>query len=510
MKIQHRIKGFASVATDRIRPCPQNWRLHPERQREVLRGILASVGVVDAVLLRVLDPGALAALREVPRGDAAAFGAWLAAYDGDYMLVDGHLRVEELQAHEGAIDALILDVDQREAAEVLAVFDPIGDLAEMDRAVFEDLTKDIESASPAVNELMRDLAAAEAAFQAEAEQAAEEAEGAADAAGDTEEDEPTDETPAPDPTEALREKWGTAQGQLWEVVSADGQRVHRILCGDCRKPEDVARLLGGHKINVAFTSPPYASQRKYDEESGFRPIPPDEYVAWFEPVQANVRAHLAADGSWFVNIKEGSVDGARLLYVKELAVAHVRAWGWTFIDELCWLRQSLPGDPRQMRKFKNGFEPIFHFARTVDFRFQPDSVMHETEGAFNYADQKAAGRDISHRSQGKGNNAQSPVGQHAGMAYPSNILDIMEGARVAHEAAFPMRLPSFFVRAYSDPGDVIFDPFLGSGTTLLAADQHGRIGYGTELSPKYVAVALERCASKGLTPRLAADRSEAA
>ena len=68
--------------------------------------------------------------------------------------------------------------------------------------------------------------------------------------------------------------------------------AHRVLVGDCRSPDDVARLLGGAKVAVAFTSPPYASQREYDQASGFQPIPPNEYVDWFEAVQANVAVCL--------------------------------------------------------------------------------------------------------------------------------------------------------------------------------------------------------------------------
>ena len=268
---------------------------------------------------------------------------------------------------------------------------------------------------------------------------------------------------------------------------------HRLVCGDCRDASDVAMLLAGAKINLAFTSPPYAQQREYDESSGFKPIPPDEYVAWFDAVQANVRAHIAPDGSWFVNIKEGSAEKQRSLYCKDLVIAHVRQWKWLWIDELCWLRQSLPGDPNSMGKFKNGFEPVYHFAASKDFRFRPESVQHESERFFEYKTQKAAGAKITSSSQGKGRNAQSPVGYGHGLAYPSNVLDITEGARVeGHPAAFPVDFPAFFVRAYTDPGDTVYEPFCGSGTTLIAAAKERRICYGMEISPRYCDVIRRR------------------
>src|SRR5450756_286169 len=67
---------------------------------------------------------------------------------------------------------------------------------------------------------------------------------------------------------------------------------HKLLCGDARNREDVERLLAGAKANVVITSPPYASQRKYDESSDFRPIPPDQYVEWFRDVAMNIAGVL--------------------------------------------------------------------------------------------------------------------------------------------------------------------------------------------------------------------------
>lgn len=274
----------------------------------------------------------------------------------------------------------------------------------------------------------------------------------------------------------------TKPGDLWLLGE------HRLLCGDSREGSDVARLLDGQKINVAVTSPPYASQRKYDESSGFKPIPPDEYVDWWEAVQANVKAFLADDGSFFVNIKEVCEDGERQLYVKDLVLAHVRRWGWMFIDEFCWER---PGVPMfQPNRFKNGWEPVFHFATTSRIKMRHDNVKHPTDDYFQ-------GGGVMDTTSGGSYLATAKVGPRMeGMALPSNVIAVSTRAgkeeRGGHTASFPVGLPAFFIKAFSDPGDLIYEPFCGSGTTIIAAEQLGRRCYGLEISPQYCDVIVAR------------------
>jgi len=292
-----------------------------------------------------------------------------------------------------------------------------------------------------------------------------------------------DEQPEDPGAEEPPEDPDSERGEVYEL----GQ--HRLICGDCRDAEDVARLLDGTPINVAFTSPPYASQRKYDESSGFEPIPPDEYVDWFDAVQANVREHLADDGSWFVNIKEHCDDGQRSLYVKDLTIAHVRAWGWRFVDELCWQRNTVPG--KFTCRFKNGWEPVFHFTQGPP-KFRASNVTHASSRTITY--------DPAHHF---GNSAEAGYESHSeaakmaaegdGVALPYNIVSCSNPGNTAnHSAQFPVALPAFFIKAFSDEGDAIFDPFLGSGTTLIAAAQNKRIAFGCEISEGYCDVIRRR------------------
>lgn len=283
----------------------------------------------------------------------------------------------------------------------------------------------------------------------------------------------------------------TIAGDVWLLGP------HRIMCGDCREPSHVDTLLAGATINLAVTSPPYAEQREYDTTSGFRPIRPDDYVGWFQMVQANVAAHLAADGSWLVNIKAAADGLDRSLYVMDLVVAHVRSWGWHFADEFCWERNGVPKQP--VLRLKNQWEPVYHFARDR-WKFRPQNVMHATDSAVVSQGQKgdlsagqrvkAKGRGATswNRRQGTGASmVPSDVDIVPGLAYPGNRLPSFAGTHEAtgHAAAFPVGLPEFFVKLTTDEGDNVYAPFMGSGSTLLAAHNQNRVAFGMEISPAY-------------------------
>jgi len=328
-----------------------------------------------------------------------------------------------------------------------------------------------------------------------------------------------DAEPQIDKAEELRAKWGVEPGQLWELGD------HRLLCGDCRKSEDVNALMGKNKCNIAFTSPPYAEQREYDATSGFKPIKPDEFVSWFEPVQQNVRSILASDGSWFVNIKPCAENLDTNLYVFDLVIAHVRLWKWHFATEFCWERNGVPKQVR--RRFKNQFEPVYQFA-IGEWKIRPDQVMHQSDSAILSLGE-GSGNTSWKDKQGKGGvipknrrvtrprkPANVQQGQPhdifgddriVGMAYPGNRLPTFVGTHEAlgHSAAFPIGLPAWFIKAFTDKSDVVYEPFSGSGSTLIACEQLGRKCRAIEISPAYVAVALQRWAdATGKTPKLAA------
>jgi hypothetical protein len=146
MQIRDRIKDFRRVPASALRPNPRNWRTHPARQRDALRGILAEVGYADALLARVLD-------------------------DGSLELVDGHLRAETTP--DAIVPVLVLDVTAAEADKILLTLDPLAALAETDQDRLADLIASTSFDSPQLTELVegviRDAAAAELELSDDAE-----------------------------------------------------------------------------------------------------------------------------------------------------------------------------------------------------------------------------------------------------------------------------------------------------------------------------------------------------
>lgn len=319
-----------------------------------------------------------------------------------------------------------------------------------------------------------------------------------------EQPEPTPDAGAQvDRAEELQQKWQVERGQIWVIPSKHGNGDHRLMCGDSTDADDVGRLMSGNIIHGVITSPPYAEQRK----NQYGGIPADEYVEWWHNIQSAIRNHADDKANFFINIKPHVDDYERSLYVFDLVIAMRREWGWMYIDEFCWLR---PGVPKMVKyRFKNAFEPIYQFSLSKNFRFYPEAVQHDS---YNVPMPKGEGAGNTNWAgwQGTASDAQGVTGSlfsdyetTASKAYPSNVLKAFSNdASRDHPAAFATQMVEFFLLGYSSDGDNWYEPFNGSGTTLVACEQSQRIGYGMEIAPEYCAVTLQRLADMGLEPRL--------
>ena len=261
---------------------------------------------------------------------------------------------------------------------------------------------------------------------------------------------------------------------------------NQILAGDCR---ELLPRLPDACVDLVVTSPPYADQRRHT----YGGIHPDDYVAWFLPIAAELQRVLKPTGSFVLNIKERVANGERHTYVLEL-ILEMRKQGWLWTEEYIWhKRNTAPG--KWPNRFRDSWERCLHFTKQRQFAMYQDAVMvpmgdwrHARLRNLSETDRK---RDNSRVRSGFGKKVENWVGRD--MAYPTNVLHMAtECSNKNHSATFPIALPAWFIKLFTQPGDVVLDPFIGSGTTAVAAAQLGRVYVGMEQDANYVAIAQER------------------
>ena len=262
--------------------------------------------------------------------------------------------------------------------------------------------------------------------------------------------------------------------------------MNAILQGDC---EEILKDFPDDSVDLIFTSPPYADQRK----STYGGIKPNDYVEWFLPKAEQFRRVLKPTGTFILNIKERVVNGERHTYVIEL-ILQLREQGWLWTEEYMWHKKnSYPG--KWPNRFRDSWERLLQFNNQKKFNMYQEAVMvpvgdwAKTRLAkLSETDKR---RDESKAKSGFGKNISNWVGRD--MVYPNNVLHMAtECYNRNHSATFPVALPSWFIKLFTLPGDVVLDPFLGSGTTAVAAKQLGRRYIGIDTNPEYCEIAKER------------------
>lgn len=257
----------------------------------------------------------------------------------------------------------------------------------------------------------------------------------------------------------------------------------RILEGDCKK---VLSDFPAESVDLIVTSPPYADRRR----TTYGGIKPNDYVEWFLPRSAEFLRVLKSSGSFILNIKEKVENGERHTYVLELILA-LRNQGWLWTEEYIWHKKNCyPG--KWPNRFRDAWERCLHFTKSRKFKMNQEAVM-VPMGDWANTRLKSLGKNdvVRYDSQvgsGFGKNIANWIERD--MAYPTNVLHLAtECGNKNHSAAFSISLPEWFIKLFTDQGDTVLDPFVGSGTTLAAAQKHGRHSIGIDILPKYCEMA---------------------
>lgn len=255
--------------------------------------------------------------------------------------------------------------------------------------------------------------------------------------------------------------------------------INSIICGDC---EEVLKDFPDSCIDLIFTSPPYVECRK----NTYGGIHPDKYVEWFLPKSDQFLRILKPTGTFVLNIKEKAINGERHTYVIQL-ILKMREQGWLWTEEFVWHKKNCyPG--KWPNRFRDAWERCLQFNKQKKFNMYQEAVMVPTgdwaKARLRKLSETDKRRDESKVKSGFGKNISNWVGRDK--AYPTNVLHLAtECANRKHSAAFPLALPSWFIKLFTEKHDVVLDPFVGSGTTAIAAKQLERAYIGIDCNLEY-------------------------
>ena len=273
--------------------------------------------------------------------------------------------------------------------------------------------------------------------------------------------------------------------------------INIIYKGNCaRRLAEEARF-PKESVSLIVTSPPYADRRK----SSYGGVHPDKYVEWFLPISEQLYRVLKPKGSFILNIKENVKDGERQTYVLELILA-LKKQGWLWTEEYCWYKKNChPG--KWNNRFRDSWERCLHFTKNKQFKMYQDTVKvpigNWAKKRFKSMTERDFVRNVSGTNSKFGRNVSNWLNKRK--VYPHNVLDFekehyiepttvlhfaTECSNRNHSAAFPIELPSWFIKLFTRKENIVLDPFMGIGTTGMAAVLLERNYIGIEISREYI------------------------
>lgn len=262
--------------------------------------------------------------------------------------------------------------------------------------------------------------------------------------------------------------------------------VNKIICADC---EEIIKGFPSDSIDLIFTSPPYSDSRK----NTYGGLSPKKYPRWFLSKSKEFLRVLKPSGTFILNIKERVLNGERSTYVLEI-ILEMRKQGWLWTEEFIWHKKNCyPG--KWPNRFRDSWERCLQFNKSKKFSMYQEAVMVPigdwSKSRLKNLSNTDKIRDESKTNSGFGKNVSKWLNRDK--VYPTNVLYLStECSYKNHSAAFPDSLPEWFIKLFTKKGDIVLDPFVGSGTTTVVAKQLNRKYIGIDTIKEYCDISINR------------------
>ncbi len=278
--------------------------------------------------------------------------------------------------------------------------------------------------------------------------------------------------------DAFYARFETPELSADEHVTPHGPVLESCIRGDARRMNAVA----DNSVALVVTSPPYFAGKQYEEELDREGVPGSylEYLQLLRDVFADCKRVLEPGGRIAVNVANLGRKPYRSLAADVMSILqddlHLLPRG-----EIIWQKGDGASGSCAWGSFRSPTNPVL--------RDVTERVIVASKGRFGRA------RSPKER-RSSGLPYQASIKADDFMALTLDVWDIPpeSALRVHHPAPFPVELPQRLIELYTFVGDLVLDPFLGSGSTVVAAQRTGRDGIGYDLDPSYVALAQARVA----------------
>ena len=258
--------------------------------------------------------------------------------------------------------------------------------------------------------------------------------------------------------------------------------LNKVYRGDCC---NILYDLVENTIDLVVTSPPYDNLRRYDGAGD----------TWnhekFKCVADNLYRVLKDGGVlvWNVNdkVENGSKTGTsfrQVLYFMEI--------GFNLNDTMIWVKKN-PMPVVKQPRYTPRFEYMFILSKGKPKTFNPIMIPCKCGGQDYKSTAKNMGGECGrHQLHYKVNKEMVDYNVWEMAVAPNRIVYDVNGKQIKHPAVFPYELPFKHIKTWTNEGDVVLDPFAGSGTTLVAAKDLNRNFIGIELNPDYCEIIKQR------------------